>query len=297
MNSSNRICLFLVNLLFLSVMLCCTNSSSLAGEHSAIISAVRGEVSAIDINGVTRKLKVNDIVKIAENIFTGAGSKVKIIFKDNTIITLGEKSSVRLDRYIWEKKKQRGRFEITVKEGVFRIIGGTITKTTPKKFKTRTPAATIGIRGSSFGGKIVGNSLKVYLESGKGIDVYNSKGSVALLVPGMGTTVESADSAPAMGVQFPSKFIEAIMQQTMVSQNDSGGGSQIGPNGVVTNRAAIKNSANVAQGKGNLSNMGSVSIRESIIKGSVTNDAEVENATNVSSGTNNSATMSGIVVE
>lgn len=270
-----------------------------AGGQSAVISAVRGDATAVDINGVVRKLRVNDTVDASEYIFTGARSRVKIVFKDRTIISLGERSTLRLEHYLWEKENNKGRFEVSVNEGVFRIIGGKITKTTPESFKTQTPAATIGIRGSSFAGTMRGKTLKVYLESGKGVDVYNGYGKVALLSPGVGTTVV-AGSAPERAIPFSPGFIDKTTIQTdlaIYSGDDRSGGSEV-KNSTIINRAVIRNSVNIAEGKNSRATMGSITIRQSgINRSTIVNNAEINNSVNISTGADSEASMGSTTIK
>ena len=140
------------------------------------ISALQGEVYAVNGDGVTRLLKVKDPVATEDFIITEEKGRVQIIFQDNTVVTLGEKSRLKLTDYSWSKDRNKGKFNVTVTEGLFRIIGGKITKSNPEAFVAKTPAASIGIRGSGYAGKVTGKKLEVFLLNGKGIDVKNAKG-------------------------------------------------------------------------------------------------------------------------
>ena len=268
-----------------------TESSSEAGY----VSALRGEVYAISSDGVTRNLKLKDPISIDDYIVTENKGRVKIVFQDNTIITLGPKSRIKLNDYYWKKDIQKGKFNITITEGLFRIIGGKITKSSPQSFIAKTPAASIGIRGSSYAGRVSGKKLKVFLESGKGIDVTNNKGSVALLSPGMGTTVTNAEDSPAEPRRFSSSEIYDILSGSAV--DNSSGGSTICSNATIINQATITNSVNIAIGKNNSAQMGSIRIKDSEVNGTVVNQAEISDSANISSGSNNSATMGSIDAE
>lgn len=267
------------------------------GQESAAgyISALQGEAYAVNADGVTRLLKVKDPVITEDYIMTEEKGRVQIVFQDNTVVTLGEKSNLKLTDYHWSKERNKGKFNVTVTEGVFRIIGGKITKSNPEAFVANTPAASIGIRGSGYAGKVTGQKLKVVLLNGKGIDVTNTKGSVALLVPGMGTSVADALSSPAPPHQWTA---EEMFQVTSGSDMGShAGGSTIGPNAVIVNEATISDSVNVAVGKNNNAQMGSVRIKGSEVKGQVTNKAKIKNSSNVASGSGNKAIMGSIDVE
>ncbi len=175
-------------------------------------------------------------------------------------MTLGESATVTLTEYMWSDAEQRGRFKLKIKEGFFRIIGGKITKSNPKLFVSETPVASIGIRGSSYAGHVSKAGLRVFLESGKGIDVYNSQGSVALLFPGIGTTVASRNSFPAQPQFLNSVEMNKIIRQSEVAQGSLTTGTIIGPRAIIENNSKIKHSTNIAIGRNNQAATGSINI-------------------------------------
>jgi hypothetical protein len=282
--------------LLLGVAMACYGYAYGAQKSSAgYVSALQGEAYAVNGDGVTRLLKVKDHVAIEDFIVTEEKGRVQIVFQDNTVVSLGEKSRLKLTDYSWSQERKKGKFNVTVTEGLFRIIGGKITKSNPEAFVTKTPAASIGIRGSGYAGKITGRKLEVFLLNGKGIDVSNAKGSVALLVPGMGTTVTDSMSAPAAARQFNAGEIYPIEKGSTLGTHT--GGSIIGPNAVIVNEATIANSVNVAIGKDNNAQMGSIRIKESEVQGAVVNQAKIKNSSNVAAGNHNTAVMGAINVE
>lgn len=289
--------MFARSVLFLAILMAyCTYA---VGEQTSAgyISATRGEVYAINPQGVIRDLKIKDPVALDDIIVTETKGRVKIVFQDNTIVTLGEKSRIRLDDYSWSKNDKQGKFKITINEGLFRIIGGKITKSNPAAFVAKTPAASIGIRGSSYAGSVAGQKLSVFLVSGKGIDVTNNKGSVALLQPGLGTTVANAETAPAAPRHFNASEIFSIESGSAMENDLTSGGSTIGPNARIINQATIGNSVNVATGTNNTAQMGSIRIENSAVNGTVINQARIKNSANISAGTGNKALTGSTNIE
>lgn len=284
-------CLLLLSL----CVACCLNAWGEQASTAGYVSAMQGEVYAVNADGLARSLKIKDPVEIEDYIVTEEKGRVQIIFQDNTVVTLGEKSRLKLTDYSWSKERNKGKFKVTVTEGLFRIIGGKITKTNPEAFVAKTPAASIGIRGSGYAGKVTGTKLEVFLLHGKGIDVKNAKGSVALLLPGMGTTVENGQSPPAPPRHFNAGEMYQIESGSHMGEQS--GGSKIGANAVIVNEATITDSVNVAVGKDNNAQMGSIRIKESAVKGTVANQAKIKKTTNVAAGSGNSATMGSVNVE
>ncbi|VFU18147.1 hypothetical protein SCFA_770033 [anaerobic digester metagenome] len=116
--------------------------------------------------------------------------------------TMRRASEMVVVEHVWDVEDRNGAMKTQVKEGVFRIMGGAIAKESPQSFITVTPAATIGIRGSMFAGRVDGGRLTVVFEGGRGIDVANDASAVSITRPGFGTSI------PAMGVppESPKRF-------------------------------------------------------------------------------------------
>ncbi|MCJ7604024.1 MAG: FecR domain-containing protein, partial [Desulfobulbaceae bacterium] len=165
------------------------------GQAAATVVAIRGNVQALNAKGEMRNLAVKSPVHNEDTIKTAKGGRIQIIFSDNTIYSLGQNSEMKIAEYKWQPEENNGTLKTKVKEGVFRVMGGAITKVSPQNFTTETPAATIGIRGSMYAGTVTPSSLSVVFQGGKGIEVTNSFGTVSISQPGHGTNV-NMDSAP-----------------------------------------------------------------------------------------------------
>lgn len=67
--------------------------------------------------------------------------------------------------------------------------------------------------------------------------------------------------------------------------------------GAVVNESDVKGGANVAVGKDNKANMGSVNIKNSKVKGAVVNKSNVKGGANVAVGKGNEANMGSVNVK
>ena len=139
------------------------------------IKSLKGDVRILR-NGMSLVAKVNSTINIKDVIITGENSKAKIVFKDNTIITIGKNSKFKVEEYVYNKKPKA---KFSFLKGTFVSVTGKIGKIAPDRFKLRTKTAAIGIRGTivfgslNFAGGIIGCS------SGS-ISVANSSGKVLL---------------------------------------------------------------------------------------------------------------------
>ncbi len=189
----------------------------LAGSPSIVFSldnaigkvvALRGKAVAIQSDSNSRSLALKSPVFLKDTIKTTQG-KIQLMFKDNTLITLGRNTEMILKEYHWESGDPNSSIKTKIKAGSFRVMGGAITRDAPQNFITEAPAATIGIRGSMYAGLVKGESLTVVFQGGKGIYVANSKGSVDIERPGYGTTVKDAAQAP----EKPEKMDKTALQE------------------------------------------------------------------------------------
>ncbi len=93
-----------------------------------------------------------------DKLETQKRSRVQVILNDETIITIGPES-----RYIFERFQEGGDAEVvmTLEQGIFKAITGKIGKLAPQRFKIKTKAATIGIRGTQFMALVEGSDEKI----------------------------------------------------------------------------------------------------------------------------------------
>ncbi|MEM5557471.1 FecR family protein [Aliarcobacter cryaerophilus] len=111
----------------------------------------------------TLRLNISDSISNNDFIETKTNSKVKITFIDNTIITIGKESSLKIEDYFFDSNnKNSAKTELSVSKGAFHAITGQIGKVNPDKFKLKTKNATIGIRGT----EIYGDQNRVFCTQG-----------------------------------------------------------------------------------------------------------------------------------
>ena len=154
-----------INLFIISLII----SSNLFANVVARVSAMHGDVS---VSRYSKKLKVISGFSIKEKdiIITQNKSKVQLIFKDDTIISIGKNSSFSIEKYLYiETKKPIAKFKML--NGMMRVITGKIGKIAPDRFSVKTKTATIGIRGTNFGLILVGDKLHQSFCTSGAIDI------------------------------------------------------------------------------------------------------------------------------
>jgi hypothetical protein len=130
-----------------------------------------GEITAINGKAVIvrndTKIPIKEHTKIEEKdiIKTYKNTKLQIIFKDHTVISLGQKTIFKIEEYLFSQTKPKARFNIS--KGLFKSITGKIGKIAPQNFKLKTQNATIGVRGTTIIGEVSKEIDMIICSSGK----------------------------------------------------------------------------------------------------------------------------------
>jgi len=190
-------------LIFIAAMLLSGFAASQAAAQEAIgaVSRIQGEASGTR-GGATRALGLNASVFRNEIVSTGEGARLEITFTDNTRLTLGEKTKLTLNTYVFNPSAGRGSIRFAV-VGALRFLSGQVSKLRTTVVSIMTPVATIGIRGTDFfAGPIDNQALGVLLIEGAVI-VSNPAGEQILRQPGQGTNIAAPGAAPGPVTIWP----------------------------------------------------------------------------------------------
>jgi len=154
-------------------------------------------------------------IKTNDKIETKNG-KVKIVFKDDTNVTVTESSSLIIDDFVYDPKSGAGKLGLKAAAGTVRYVSGSIAKD-PKNVKINTPTAAIAVRGTDFVMAVseTGSSMIMLMPTceieqnvnlkgltcGSGaIDVETPSGIVKLNRPYQATLVETLNGVPSPAV-------------------------------------------------------------------------------------------------
>jgi hypothetical protein len=85
----------------------------------------------------------------ADGLKTGADGRLGITLKDETRVSLGPGSEVRLDRFLFVPAEGRLGLVLNVVRGVMAYVSGRIAKLAPDSIRLETPAAVVGVRGTT----------------------------------------------------------------------------------------------------------------------------------------------------
>lgn len=121
----------------------------LNADEIAVVKTVKGEVVAKSDSGVV-KLKEGSVLSASSIVITKNNALVVIIFKDNSILNLGENTVLNLQKYVFKPTKKDYAFNLFLKKGRLIFESGKIGELAPKDFQLKTPQGIVAIRGTKF---------------------------------------------------------------------------------------------------------------------------------------------------
>jgi len=110
-----------------------------------VTSATDGDPLGKPPSANERVLRIGIDVQANELITTRANDRAHLMFLDGTSLTVGPNAQLTIDRFVYDPNSKTGDLAINASKGVFRLVGGRISKTNP--ITITTPSSTIGIRG------------------------------------------------------------------------------------------------------------------------------------------------------
>ena len=159
------------------------------------VQEVEGSVTATGADGLTVELGIGSSVYQGDVLETSADGAVNILFLDGTTFALGGDAKMVLDQLIYDASANTGSSLMSVLTGTFIFITGEVAKTGPEAMQVRTPAGTIGIRGTKVG---------CNLDISDGV-------SICVLLPDADGTVGEFVFSNESGSQVVSNAFEAVI--------------------------------------------------------------------------------------
>ena len=148
-----------------------------------VAAAVRNEVTAGQTAGF-HPLVVGGGIFQNDLIRTGTNSVAQLLFQDQTTLSVGPRSEVRLDNYVYDPHQNAGNVAISLTSGALRFITGS---QDPHNYSIRTPVATIGVRGTIVDFLFINGRAFAILDEGR-----------ALFTLQNGRTVELSEAGTAL---------------------------------------------------------------------------------------------------
>lgn len=113
-----------------------SNAQTKIGNATSVKPSAEGSVAG--------PLSAGSNVHANETVRTGSAGVADLRFIDNSNLSVGPTSVIRLDKFVYDPNKSSGQVVIDATRGSFRFVAGSQDKRT---YKVKTPYGTLGIRG------------------------------------------------------------------------------------------------------------------------------------------------------
>ena len=117
-----------------------------ANDFIGVIAVGIGEI----LNQKNEKLSTGSKIYFGDTIIVKEQSNAQILLLDETALTVGEKSELTIDDFVYDPKSKVGKIVSNIKVGTVRIVTGEISNQNPENLKVNVPTGSVGARGTEF---------------------------------------------------------------------------------------------------------------------------------------------------
>ena len=100
-------------------------------------------------DGKSIPAQAGQVLMQSDAVRTDADGRIGITLNDDTRVSLGPSSELRLERFLYEPAEGRLALAIKFVRGAAAYVSGRIAKLAPDSIRLETPAAIIGVRGTT----------------------------------------------------------------------------------------------------------------------------------------------------
>jgi hypothetical protein len=127
----------------LALMILVFPALAAAAEDAGLIVALKGKAVVLRDNKTIDAI-LKDTIMLRDTVETKEASRLKMLFKDDSILTLSEKSRLVVREYLGAGDKKKGKSVFNLIEGKLRSLVGN------NEFEVHTPTAVVAARGTFF---------------------------------------------------------------------------------------------------------------------------------------------------
>jgi hypothetical protein len=137
--------------LVVAVLLLCAVAAPVFAQDRPVAGRIKVSTGSAFIvrDGAQMPAQVGLIVFEADGLRTGADGKVGITLNDDTRLSLGPNSELKLERFMYAPADSGFGLVLKFVKGAATYVSGRIAKLSPDSVRLETPAAIIGVRGTT----------------------------------------------------------------------------------------------------------------------------------------------------
>jgi hypothetical protein len=193
-----------------------------ADPRVGVTSATSGDPRGKPPAAAERVLHVGVDVQANEVITTDSDDRAHLLFLDGSSLTVGPQARLTIDKFVYDPNTKVGTLAVSVTHGVFRFVGGKISKTSPVVIKS--PSATLSIRGGIMIGNVEATKTTATFVFGIEMTVAGQGQTRVVTRPGWQVTT-FAGKTPSQAVQLPPGALSNEMGQLEADKSQQGTGN------------------------------------------------------------------------
>ena len=197
-----------------------------AAEDVGAVAALEG-TAEVPRGGALTPLAAGDVVQLGDHVRTAAASRAKLLFRDDSVLTLAESSELVVDEQVAGAAPTTS-FSLLL--GKVRAIVNDRYSAKGAEFEVKSPTAIAGVRGTSFIAGYDKGSDETQIVGLEHTTVVRSaadpNGNKKVMVgPGQSTTIKRG-SMPSLPIKLPDAQIRTLTGQTTAKgQGNNKGGA------------------------------------------------------------------------
>lgn len=202
----------LVSWLVLSLLM--ASSPAAAGQpQDQLIGAAEKVVGEVYGNTLLRRLKTNEEIFRDQWIKVGADGAADLRFLDQSRLTVGPKTEIVLDKFVYDPDANTNSGTIELVRGVMRFTSASL----DRDVKFKTPSAVIGIRGTTVDIQVGNDATEVVVHEGR-VQVTGEHGSVFV---DEGETLSLTKAGPVLSNEGSPEIQSAVSDMLALVSGDS----------------------------------------------------------------------------
>ena len=152
-----------------------------------------------------------------DTIITARGSKIKILFIDDSILALGSRSKVSVEKFLYQKKEKKREASFNLTLGKVRVLLGKEYRE-GSLYEIKTPTAVAGVRGTHFIVWVISRRITEIIVLARQIEVRNIRGIIRrrIIRKGFATRVFAGEAPLPPYIPDP-EVVDALLRDTEIS--------------------------------------------------------------------------------
>ena len=124
-----------------------------AASPIGLVKVTEG-TAVVQRGDATLRAQVGLALQEGDVLRTGAGGRMGVVLRDDTRLSLGPETEIRIDQFVFEPAKDHLALVLKMARGIMAFVSGNIAKLSRDRVRIETPVAILGVRGTQFLAKV-----------------------------------------------------------------------------------------------------------------------------------------------